>query len=50
MELIINDLCKTYKNGYVKALNNFSAELTPGVRTAWTKRSGKKYADVHNYR
>ena len=29
--LEIKNVNKTYKKGYVKALNNFSAELTPGV-------------------
>lgn len=31
MELVLDDLCKTYQNGQVRALDHFSAVLTPGV-------------------
>ena len=31
MRLEIKNLCKTYKKGVVKALDDFSVTLTPGV-------------------
>ena len=31
MELALNCISKTYKKGSVKALDNFSVTLTPGV-------------------